>query len=96
VTWAPSAMFIYAAQRRTLGIEISLDLRTRTREARHRRAKRHALHHGDLAIGQTLEHNQQQRAPLILPKPGNRPPDVAAAELRSGEIGNVVVLDRRQ
>ena len=51
-------VLFHAPQRPALAVEISLDLRTRTRETRHHRSDRHALHFGHLAITQALKHNQ--------------------------------------
>ena len=85
----------HAAQRRALAVKKGLYLRTRARQPRHHRADRHALDLGDLAIGEALEHDEQQRRALILGKLVERPSNVAAAGIRSAGHG-VVVVDLRQ
>jgi hypothetical protein len=53
------------AERRTLAIKKRFDLRAGSRQTRHHGADRHALNLCDLTIGKALQHNKQQRRPLI-------------------------------
>src|SRR5215472_6818285 len=66
-----------ATERRALTVEKSLDLRPGARQPRHHGPDRDALHLGDLAVGQALEDDQQQRRALVLDEARQRPLDVA-------------------
>src|SRR6185437_3609406 len=81
----------YSAQRGALAVEKSLDLHACTRQTRHHRADRHALHLRDFAVGQALQHHQQERVALVFHQRGERAVDVAPAGFRPGQIRRVVV-----
>ena len=65
------SLSFHAAQRRALAVQIRSDLHAGAREPRHHRADRHALHLGDLAIGQTLQ-ARQAAAPRAAPRRDRR------------------------
>jgi len=61
---SPSFSF-HAAQRWAPAVEIGFDLYARTRQTRHDGTDRHALHLGDFAVAQPLEHHEQQGVALV-------------------------------
>src|SRR5262245_7786967 len=92
---SPSFSF-YAAQRRAPAVEIGFDLYARARQTGHDGTDRNALHLGDLAVAQSLEHHEQQGVTLIFDKCCKRAFNVAPARFRTGKVRGVVILNRRQ
>jgi hypothetical protein len=74
------------AERRALPVEIGLDLHAGARESRHHGSDRHALHFGDLAVGEAFEHDQKQGRALILDQRRERPLDIARSSLSGPAI----------
>src|SRR5580700_11310106 len=65
------------------------------RSPRHYCSDRHALHLGNLAIGEPLKHDEEERRALILGEIVQRAGNIAAAGVRTRHR-RVAVLDRRQ
>src|SRR5438270_6592394 len=89
----PLASSFHPPQRRTLALERSFDMRARAGKPGHYGADRHALNVGDLAVTQSLQHDQQQHRALLLDKGGQRARNVAA--FRFGATGVGIVLEQR-
>jgi hypothetical protein len=78
-----SLSLFHAAQRRALAVEIGFDLQAGAGQPRHYRSNRDALHFSDLAIGESFEHDEEQRRTLLLGEFLEGAGDIATARVGS-------------